>query len=82
MLPAVLGELDDPVLGVSTGGETGYAHLLSLSAAAELTGQVRMAAMSPTAAAFDAVEVIRTKRDGAELSDAQIDWVIAALHRR
>ncbi len=34
--------------------------------------------MSPTAAPFDAVEVIRTKRDGAELSDDQIDWVIAA----
>ena len=31
-----------------------------------------------TAAAFDPVEVIRTKRDGGELSDAAIDWVIAA----
>ncbi len=30
---------------------------------------------------FDAVEVIRTKRDGHELSDAQIDWVIAAYTR-
>jgi thymidine phosphorylase len=29
-------------------------------------------------ARFDAVEVIRTKRDGGELSDDQIDWVIAA----
>jgi thymidine phosphorylase len=28
--------------------------------------------------AFDAVDVIRTKRDGGELSDQQIDWVIAA----
>jgi thymidine phosphorylase len=28
--------------------------------------------------AFHAVDLIRTKRDGAELSDAQIDWVIAA----
>jgi thymidine phosphorylase len=27
---------------------------------------------------FDAVEVIRTKRDGGELSDPQIDWVIGA----
>ena len=27
---------------------------------------------------IDAVGVIRTKRDGAELTDAQIDWVIAA----
>jgi thymidine phosphorylase len=27
---------------------------------------------------FDAVDVIRTKRDGGRLSDAQIDWVIAA----
>ncbi|MDQ2749003.1 MAG: thymidine phosphorylase [Actinomycetota bacterium] len=30
---------------------------------------------------FDAVEVIRTKRDGSALSDAQIDWVIAAYTR-
>ena len=28
--------------------------------------------------AFHAVDLIRTKRDGGELSDAQIDWVIAA----
>ncbi len=28
--------------------------------------------------AFDAVDVIRTKRDGGRLSDDQIDWVIAA----
>ena len=28
-------------------------------------------------ARFDAVQVIRTKRDGSELTDAQIDWVIA-----
>ncbi len=27
---------------------------------------------------FDAVDVIRTKRDGHELSDAQVDWVIDA----
>ncbi|NED99692.1 thymidine phosphorylase [Phytoactinopolyspora halotolerans] len=27
---------------------------------------------------FDAVDIIRVKRDGDELSDAQIDWVIAA----
>jgi len=31
--------------------------------------------------AFDAVEVIRTKRDGGVLSDAQIDWVIDAYTR-
>jgi thymidine phosphorylase len=30
---------------------------------------------------FDAVEVIRAKRDGAELTDAQIDWVIGAYTR-
>jgi thymidine phosphorylase len=30
---------------------------------------------------FGAVEVIRTKRDGATLSDAQIDWVISAYTR-
>jgi thymidine phosphorylase len=29
-------------------------------------------------AEFDAVDVIRTKRDGGRLSDAQIDWVIEA----
>ena len=27
---------------------------------------------------FEAVEVIRTKRDGGELTDGQVDWVIAA----
>ncbi len=32
--------------------------------------------------AMDAVSVIRTKRDRAELSDAQIDWVIDAYHPR
>jgi thymidine phosphorylase len=31
--------------------------------------------------AFDAVDVIRTKRDGGALSDAQIDWVISAYTR-
>jgi thymidine phosphorylase len=30
---------------------------------------------------FDAVDVIRTKRDGGRLSDAQIDWVIDAYTR-
>jgi thymidine phosphorylase len=33
---------------------------------------------SPSHAPFHAVDLIRTKRDGGELSDAQIDWVIAA----
>ena len=32
-------------------------------------------------AAHDAVEVIIAKRDGAELSDSQIDWVIDAYTR-
>ena len=30
---------------------------------------------------FDAVDVIRTKRDGGELSDDQIDWVVDAYTR-
>ncbi|NMM32387.1 MAG: thymidine phosphorylase [Cellulomonas sp.] len=30
---------------------------------------------------FDAVDVIRTKRDGGRLSDGQIDWVLAAYTR-
>ena len=30
---------------------------------------------------FDAVDVIRTKRDKGELSDGQIDWVIDAYTR-
>jgi thymidine phosphorylase len=34
-----------------------------------------------SAEAFDAVEVIRTKRDGGVLSDAQVDWVIDAYTR-
>ena len=33
------------------------------------------------ASAFDAVDVIRTKRDGGVLTDAQIDWVIDAYTR-
>jgi thymidine phosphorylase len=33
------------------------------------------------AEAFDAVEVIRTKRDGGELSDEQVDWVVDAYTR-
>jgi thymidine phosphorylase len=31
--------------------------------------------------AFDTVDVIRTKRDGGELSDAQVDWVVDAYTR-
>ncbi|MBC7550142.1 MAG: thymidine phosphorylase [Cellulomonas sp.] len=34
-----------------------------------------------TAELFDAVDVIRTKRDKARLSDAQIDWVVDAYTR-
>ena len=30
---------------------------------------------------MDAVDIIRTKRDGGALSDAQIDWVIDAYTR-
>jgi thymidine phosphorylase len=37
--------------------------------------------MGPVSEAFDAVDVIATKRDRAELSDAQIDWVIDAYTR-
>jgi thymidine phosphorylase len=33
------------------------------------------------AAAFDVVDLIRTKRDGGALSDAQVDWVIDAYTR-
>ena len=31
--------------------------------------------------AFSAVDVIRTKRDGGTLTDAQIDWVVDAYTR-
>ena len=34
-------------------------------------------ATSPSHAPFHAVDLIRTKRDGGELSDDHIDWVIA-----
>ncbi len=37
--------------------------------------------MSPVSEAFDAVDVIATKRDRSELSEAQIDWVIDAYTR-
>src|SRR5215210_6664923 len=37
--------------------------------------------MAGTSQAFDAVDVIRTKRDGGSLSDDQIDWVIDAYTR-
>ena len=36
-----------------------------------------MTATSPSHAPFHAVDLIRSKRDGRELSDAQIDWLIA-----
>ncbi|MBD0292175.1 MAG: thymidine phosphorylase [Jiangellaceae bacterium] len=32
-------------------------------------------------AEFDAVDLIRTKRDGGELSDEQVDWVVGAFSR-
>ena len=35
----------------------------------------------PVTEQFAAVDVIRTKRDGGELSDAQIDWVVDAYTR-
>lgn len=38
--------------------------------------------MTGKAEAFDAVDIIRTKRDKGELSDAQIDWVIDAYVRQ
>ena len=38
-----------------------------------------MSTAAPTG--FDAVEVIRTKRDGKELSDGAIEWVVAAYTR-
>ena len=37
--------------------------------------------MSQAAERFDAVDVIRTKRDGGRLSDGQVDWVIDAYTR-
>ncbi len=37
--------------------------------------------MTDTPEAFDAVEVIATKRDGGRLSDPQIDWVVDAYTR-
>lgn len=37
--------------------------------------------MTASGDTFDAVDVIRTKRDGGTLSDGQIDWVIAAYTR-
>ncbi|MGE9808330.1 thymidine phosphorylase [Janibacter sp. G1551] len=40
-----------------------------------------MSDASSTTAQFDAVDVIRTKRDGGALSDGQIDWVIDAYTR-
>ncbi len=40
-----------------------------------------MSATASAHAAFDAVDVIRTKRDRGRLSDAQIDWVIDAYTR-
>ena len=36
---------------------------------------------SPAVEPFDAVDVIRTKRDGQRLESAQIDWVIDAYTR-
>ena len=36
---------------------------------------------APTHEPFDAVDVIRTKRDGARLSEGQVDWVIDAYTR-
>ncbi|MEH0110371.1 thymidine phosphorylase [Tersicoccus sp. MR15.9] len=40
-----------------------------------------MADTTSTTGGFDAVDVIRTKRDGGRLSDAAIDWVIDAYTR-
>ena len=38
-------------------------------------------AAPPAVEPFDAVDVIAAKRDGATLTDAQIDWVVEAYTR-
>ena len=45
------------------------------------TGQQAPGQQAATLEAFDAVDVIRTKRDDSELSTEQIDWVIDAYTR-
>ncbi|MEJ5944465.1 thymidine phosphorylase [Pseudokineococcus basanitobsidens] len=40
-----------------------------------------MAQETPRSEPFDAVDVIRTKRDGGALPDAQVDWVVDAYTR-
>ena len=77
--PAVGGEFHDAVLRVPAGGETGDAHRHSL--ARLTTGILRCMSppdISAQGTAFHAVDIIRAKCDGIELSAAQIDWIIAA----
>ena len=42
---------------------------------------VTVPAAPPAVEPFDAVDVIAAKRDGAALTDAQIDWVVDAYTR-
>src|SRR5687768_7196508 len=49
--------------------------------AADDRGAARRVRTGGPAVSFSAVDVIRAKRDGAVLSDAQIDWVIDAYTR-
>ncbi len=57
-------------------GKTRAATAKAAKAAKAPKASVRKA--QKAGASFSAVDVIRTKRDGASLSDAQIDWVVDA----
>jgi thymidine phosphorylase len=46
-----------------------------------VSGRARGASEGTPREPFDAVDVIRTKRDGGRLTDAQVDWVIDAYTR-
>ena len=81
---SVVGQFDDAELGIATGGETGNAHCVSrIRALAACSKARRSAPYSPTMTnePHDIVELIIAKRDGHELDDDQIDWLIHAIAR-
>ncbi|HEU4544674.1 MAG TPA: thymidine phosphorylase, partial [Microlunatus sp.] len=88
MLAAVSSQLDDAEGRVTTGGETGDAHPVTLSTPHGILSRMTGAGgRSGTEQAqrrhepYEVVDLINGKRRGERLSDAEVDWVIDAYTR-
>ena len=82
VLAAVSGQLDDAEGRVTTGGETGDAHPVTLSTRHGILSRMTGADQSQRRhEPYEVVDLINGKRRGERLSDAEVDWVIDAYTR-